>query len=427
VISLRSFSLLVFLTAAVMFGLIINQLHPPKHLTLAAGPENGGYSKVADQYREILARDGITLNIVHTNGSMENAELLDARTVDAAILQGGIRVSDPEIEAIGTIFFEPMTFLVRWGAEIPENPARWRNQRIASGLPGSGTAAAFQDFEKAVGLRPDANQNLSLGYADAIAGLADETVDMAVFVAPIDTPYLVSAYAQSWLKFLPLRHSEAIARRLEYANTVTIPAGALSLDPVIPAASRRIIALEARLAVAPHLHPALVNRLTMAAIELHSTRGLISDPETFPSVKGTALPVNNVARQLILEGPSTWHSWLPYWMAAQVNRLFLLMLPIVFILVPLLRLLPAAYAYFMGWRVWQHYPEIRLIEEELDNVTDADIETLAQMDRQLVGLDDRLSRLRLPPAYRQASYDARMHIELVRKRIAALGEDEATA
>lgn len=403
--------------AIVLLGtvLILSRLHPPGTLTLAAGPSGGAYNQVAERYRKILARDGIALQIIETAGSAENAQLIANGQVDAAILQGGVVIPNPEVEAIGAVFFEPMVFLTGPNNNVPGNPAIWKDLRINIGAPGSGTAAAFHDFEDAIGLSPDANFIVGLNYEKAVASLLDGSIDIAVFVAPIDAPYLMAAYFEPSIQFLILDHAEAISRRLEYAKTITVPSGAISLDPVIPPSPRLLIALEARLAVQPEIHPALVNRLTVAAIELHSGRGLIQDQGMFPTVDGTGMQVNNAARQLIVNGPSIWHDWLPYWMASQVHRLILLMLPILFLLVPALRALPQLYAYLMRWRVWQYYPEIHQIEEQLSGVTDGPM--LTDMDAKLVDLDNRLSRIRLPVAYRQTAYEFRVHIELVRHRI----------
>lgn len=403
-----------FITLLAMV-LILLQLHPPATMTLAAGPPGGAYHEIAQRYREVLARDEITLELVETAGSAENAELIANGEVDAAILQGGISVPSSDVEAIGAIFFEPMVLLKGRYKNIPGNPAQWKDLRINIGAPGSGTAAAFYDFMDAIDLSPDANSIFSMNYEQAVGALLDGTIDIAVFVAPIDAPYLIQAYSKPDISLQLLSHAEAISRRLEYAKTVTVPSGAIVLDPVIPPGPRLLIALEARLAVRSDLHPALVNRLTMAAIELHSGRGLIRDHGMFPTVEGTGLPMNNAARQLILHGPSSWDDWLPYWMASQVHRLVLLMLPILFLLVPLLRALPQLYAYLMRWRVWQYYPEIHQIEEQLGTVTDGP--ALTDMDAKLVALDNRLSKLRLPAAYRQTAYEFRVHIELVRHRI----------
>jgi len=118
------FWFLAALAAMVLIaGLVLDSLRPPTTMRLAAGPSGGGYYQVAEQYRAILARDGIDLELVETSGSVENADLISKREVDAAILQGGIKVADPETETIGALFFEPMIFLVRKDSDVPGNPA----------------------------------------------------------------------------------------------------------------------------------------------------------------------------------------------------------------------------------------------------------------------------------------------------------------
>ncbi|WP_196223380.1 TAXI family TRAP transporter solute-binding subunit [Roseibium sp. RKSG952] len=407
----------VAMVLAILTAIVV-QLHPPGTVRLASGPAGGAYVEEAEDYAAILARDGIQVEIIKTAGSVENAQLLEEGQVDAAFLQGGIQVDKNSAEALGAMFYEPVIFLVRNDAVIPGNPALWRGLRINSGAEGSGTAATFREFERAVGLSLSDNTHLSIPYGEAVSALLNGQLDIAVYVAPIEAPYLQDAYHEPDLRVLELDHVQAISRRLSHATVVTVPTGGMSLEPVHPPRPVDLIALEARLVVRPDLHPALVNRLTMAAIELYHQQGIITNSGEFPSIEGTGLTVNNTARQLILDGPSTWHNWLPYWVAAQINRVLLLFLPFFFIVVPLFRLLPLAYAYIMRWRVWQHYPEIRQIEEELGNHPSP--EELRDMQTHLNELDERLAGLRLPAAYRQGQYDARLHLELVQKRISEM-------
>ncbi|MCV2891073.1 TAXI family TRAP transporter solute-binding subunit [Ruegeria aquimaris] len=415
---MRAWLLVCIAIVLAILWAVFDHLHPPDRFVMAAGPENGAYAQIAGKYQTVLARDRIQLDIVYTAGSAENARLIAEGKVDAALLQGGITVPSATVEAVGTIFYEPIVFLIRRDAPIPRNPANWSGLRIASGMPGSGTEAAFRDFEAAVGLRHEANTHVPMPYAKAADAVERDEIDIATFVAPVDAPYLIEAYGHLSLGVLPLEHVEAISRRMEYAGVVTVPAGGMSLAPVLPPVERSLIALEARLAVQVGLHPALVNRLTMAAIELHGRRGIITDPGRFPSIEGAGLVVNNTARQLILEGPSTWHDWLPYWVAAQINRVLLLVLPFFFVVVPLLRLIPALYAYLMRWRVWRYYPEIRRVEEELASNPSSD--ALADMQARLAEVEDRLAAMRLPTAYRQSQYDARLHLELVQNRLSEI-------
>ncbi|CUH50620.1 TAXI family TRAP transporter solute-binding subunit [Shimia marina] len=403
------------LTLAMCLSLILFMLLPPQSLTLAAGARGGAYALMAERYKEVLARDDIDVTIVYTDGSVDNAALLTKGEIDAAFVQAGVHVPMGKAEAIGGVFYEPMIFLARKGHDIPSNPALWRDLRISSGRPGSGTSAAFEDFQKAVGMAQGANKHLALGFAQSVFALEAGGIDLAFLVSSIEAPYLTQAFASEEITLLQLAYTEAISRHLDYADIVQIPTGAVSLAPVQPEEAREMLALKAQLAIAPDLHPALVNRLTMAAKELHRGRDLLTDRGTFPSPYGIGMPINSVARQLIQDGPSTWHNLLPYWAAAQVNRLLLLTLPILLLLVPLLRVVPSLYAYFRGWQVWKHYGRIREIEAELSqHGTMANLTLLAE---DLEAVDHRIAQLRLPPAYRQTAYHARMHIDLVRKRI----------
>ncbi len=407
-----------FAVGAIVFigtGYFLFQLYPPKSLIVAAGPKGGGYYQIARNYQEILARDGITLDIRETAGSGENAMLIEAGQVDAAIVQGGVAINPAGVEAIGAIFFEPMIFLAAKGHTLPPNPANWQGLKINIGAQGSGTTLAFDDFQTVVGLQPDANQLLSMGFDAAIAAVEDGSIDLAVFVAPINAPYLERAFRRGATGLVQLNFTEAISRNLKYAKNITIPAGAASLEPVVPVAPRQVLAMEARLVITDQLHPALTNRLTMAAIELHGARGIMADGGMFPSVDGTGLTVNTAARQIVTNGPLIWQDWLPYWMASQVHRIVLLLLPILFVILPVFRSLPQLYAYMMRRRIWQYYPEVMALEQ---NLAKAGIHSeLDRIDDDLAQLSQRILVLKMPHAYRQVAFNVRMHIGLARQRV----------
>lgn len=424
-VDMRNVILACVAVTLVALAVIMYRLYPPREMTIAAGPAGGAYHETARSYAAILARNGLRLNILETEGSVENAGLISRGDVDAAFLQGGIPVDRDRVEAIGSIFYEPIIFIIRAGADINPNPAKWQGLRINSGAEGSGTEAALRQFERVVGLSRADNTHLEIPYAEAIDALLAGELDIVVFVAPLDAPYVEETFGNTRLRHLIIDHPDAISRLLSFATLVTVPSGGLLLDPVTPKDDRTMIALEARLAVNADLHPALVDRLTMAAIELHGNRGVLAEVDQFPSVRGTGLLVNNTARLLIQEGPSTWHDWLPYWVAAQINRVFLLFLPFFFIVLPILRALPSTYAYAMRRRVWRHYPEIRRIEDELSR--NPELVDVDAMQQKLSELEERLSLMLLPAAYRQVQYDARLHLQLVQLRIAALANKRAAA
>jgi len=397
---------------------LARDLLPPERVRFAAGSEGGGYHRIAQKYQTILAKDGIEVEILITAGSVENARLLADGTADVGLLQGGVPAGDG-LESLGNIFLEPFFVFVRAApdaAPVPANVAKWTGLRLAAGGAGSGTRAAFLSLARAAGLKPDRNRILPLGGKDAAKALLAGEVDAALFVAPLDAPYLADLYRAETARMLTLAYLPALTSRLVASEQILLPAGAIRLDPPVPRQDTEMLAMVARLAAPPDLHPALVARLVAAARALHTRRSPIHDEGAFPNMETGDLPPDPYARDLLRTGPSVLQRYLPYWMVAQINRVAILLLPIVFLLLPLLRALPGLYAWRMRARVYSHYQDIRAIETAAEKASDP--EALAAFDRQLAAIDEDLARLRLPLPYRNNAYTARMHVDLARRRIA---------
>src|SRR5271169_740154 len=64
----------------------------PRHIVLASGPASGVYNRYALRYKEILAREGVTVDVRMTRGATDNLGiLLDPKSgVDVAFMQGGV-------------------------------------------------------------------------------------------------------------------------------------------------------------------------------------------------------------------------------------------------------------------------------------------------------------------------------------------------
>src|SRR5262245_25914253 len=87
-------ALIVFAFVAVIVWITVQFMKPmpSHHIVLASGSEFGLYHRYAQRYKEILARDGVTLEERMTSGAAENMRLLlDPKSgVDVAFAQGGV-------------------------------------------------------------------------------------------------------------------------------------------------------------------------------------------------------------------------------------------------------------------------------------------------------------------------------------------------
>ena len=68
---------------------------PPKLVKLATGTPDGTYYRFGQQYADILAEDGITLELVPTAGSVENLARLAAGDGARAGAPSAVRASAP--------------------------------------------------------------------------------------------------------------------------------------------------------------------------------------------------------------------------------------------------------------------------------------------------------------------------------------------
>jgi TRAP-type uncharacterized transport system substrate-binding protein len=95
---------------AVFFGasVFIVESLPPRTILMATGIEGGANYEIGIRYREILANDGVRLQLLPTSGSLENLRRLRDPQSGASVgfIQGGTttRKDAPELESLGTIF-----------------------------------------------------------------------------------------------------------------------------------------------------------------------------------------------------------------------------------------------------------------------------------------------------------------------------------
>lgn len=405
--------------AAIAVAVWLLNLLPPDRVRIAAGRPGTAYHALAQQYRAILGRDGIAVDIEETPGSVANVEALTraADPADVAFVQGGVPMPEgAPLEALGAVFLEPLWVFGRWNVAEPADPSRWQGLAVAAGEPGSGTRYVVETALRNLGIDPGTLDLRAMNSTDAAAALHDGSIEAGVFVGPVSAPYLQSLFADESVRALSIRDPEALARRLPFVELTDIPPASFDYAARRPDERVDLVAMVARLVARDGLHPALVDRLVEAAREVHSGRDLVTREGQFPAASGVDMAMNVQAASLIEKGPNPFNRFLPYWIGAQISKFALLLVPLVVIFFPVFRIAPSLYQWRMRGKVWRHYPELRAIERDSAAVRDA--AALDGLSRRLDAIEAQVTRSRLPPSYREYAYAMRVHIDLVRRKIA---------
>ena len=167
---------------------------PPRQITIACGPQEGANFLFAKAYQEIMAKEGVTLNIKTTAGSAENLKLLQAKSdgAEVAFVQGGLKssVQNGNIVSLGSLFFEPLWIFHRTDLAI-ERASDLKGMRLAVGEEGGGTKILTMHLLQLNGINTENTRILSVGYQRAADMLMKGEVDVAFFVSTHHAPYVI--------------------------------------------------------------------------------------------------------------------------------------------------------------------------------------------------------------------------------------------
>src|SRR6478672_7742522 len=392
---------------------------PPHRIVMATGPEGSAYAEYGKRHRAALAKAGVEVQLRSTVGSVETAALLrDPRSgVSVGLMQGGIvgAANTAGLESLGTVAYEPL-----WWFRRSENQGvgadGLRGRKIAIGLPGSGTRALSLELIKRTGTERQVGELLALGPREAAEKLEAGEIDVAFMMTSWDAPIVQELLADERVALSGFPHADAVVALYPFLSKVIVPRGVTDLARDQPSADVTLIATKTSLVVRGDLHPAIQYLLLNAASEIHSGPSIFNHANAFPAPEAIDMPLSSEAARFYKSGLPFLHDYFPFWMAALLGKLMILLIPILGVLYPMMRFLPALYDWAMRSKVLRMYGELRLLEDEMAHARGSgrDMrEVITRLDR----LEEQANHLRVPIAYASQLYMLRNHIDLVREGV----------
>jgi len=394
---------------------------PPDSFVMSTGASGGAYHLFAERYRDILARDGVTVELKASAGSMENlARLRDASSgVDVALIQGGIaeKETTARLRSLGSVYYEPLWIFHRGNTDLTLLN-QLKGKRIAVGAEGSGTKALALQLLKAVGIESSSTPLEALGGNAAADALLAGKVDAAFVVGATDAPLVRRLVMTDGMRLLSLTNAEAFNRRFPHLTPLTLPRGVVDLAAQLPKQDIVLLAATASIVVREDFHPALALLLIQAAAEVHSSSGILQKHKEFPAARESEFELSEQAERYYKAGPPFLRRYVPFWLANLIERMVVLLVPLFAVLIPAFKILPAMIQWRVKSRVFRWYGEIKYLEEEL--LRDPDPEQIDAVLERLDEIERGVSSTSVPISYSDYAYNLRTHIDVVRNRILRL-------
>ncbi len=412
---------LVVCVLAVLAALHFVRPAPPNSITIASGPPGSRFNTVAKEYRRILAHNGITLKILETEGSLDNLDRLSsARSgVDIALVQSGTsRTADSgDVVSLGSMFYVPLTIFYRSPAPL-QRLSQLRGQRIAIGPAGSGTRLLALALLEANEIdEKGATRLLDLEGEAARTALSNRQVD-AIFLAGD------SAGAQTiremlhapGIRLYDFPQADAYVRRFHYLSKLELPPGSFDLGENLPATPINMLAPTAELLTHADLHPALSDLLIEAATEVHGRATVLQNAGQFPTPSVHDWPLSPDAVRYYKSGKSFSYRYLPFLVASLLDRAIVVVLPVVLVVIPALRYVPAAYNWRVKSRINRRYRQLMALERE--SLGPLSAEKRALLLGRLQEIENAVIALKIPGSHAEQVYILRQHLRFAYDNLA---------
>ncbi len=418
--------------AAFWFALKFVKPAPPKSFVLSAASKGSPYYELALRFKDEIAKKGVTLEVRESEGSLDNLKNLKDpdSEVDAGIVQGGLSNANdaPNLQSVGRLLTEPVWIFYR-GPDRLDHITQLKGKRILIGPAGSGTSYLAKKLLEANGITPENSTLVSMQLPAYVDAFENGAADAGFLVLGADAKTVQRLLRQPGTSLMNMSQADALIQRFPYLSAVMLRQGVVDFAQNVPPADSALVATRAMLLVRDNLHPALVTVLSEAVLAVQSQPSITASGESRLFALGPdalmddpEFPMAADAKRVYKSGPTFFQRVLPFWVAALLDRAFILILPVIGIILPLIRFVPALYNWRMRRRILYWYRELKNLENDLPKTATPDL--TEHKEQELDRIEEGVRKLSIPVQFAADLYNLRNHVDLVKRRIETLKADE---
>ena len=339
--------LLLLLIGGISILLLASDPLPPRKVYLAVGQPESSFEQLGKKFQPYFEKEGITLELVHTNGYTEGMQEVSrsGSDVTASLSLAGIAPKGlyPNLQTLGSIEYIPL-WLFHHGEPLssPEVINAFQNNKVSVGPLGSGTEILSERLLSLTNTRIQNNPNfVHLTNTEAIKDLISGKI-FGMFIADAENgPVLQQLLKRNDLQLFNFEYAQAISKKLPFLNPVVLPKGSLDLLHRRPTSDVNMLATTATLLIHKDTHPAIQYIFMSAAERIsRSLEPLFSNPDFFPAYLDHNIPLSPIAERYYDKGAPALEGKLPFWLVSYLDKIWLLLVGVFAVIYPLFKLFP---------------------------------------------------------------------------------------
>ncbi len=390
---------------------------PKKEITIATGTEDGNYYKTALIYKELLEKEKVKVNLITSKGSMDNIKLLQENKADIAFMQNGSITAqeDNSIKAIASIYYEPLwVFYKNEGFKI-DYIIQLITKKISIGEVGSGTQNLVSKILKDNGITKENSTILNYTNEKAKELLLKGELDTLFVVSSQNSKIVKELLANPNINILSFKRAKAYSRKYSYLESLTLYEGTLDLYKNLPDENINLLASAATLVVKDGFSEELIRIFLKKVKEVHNNKDLFAKQGEFPNILNMKLEVHDEA-QIYFQNGDTWlEKIFPYWIASNIDRLKIFLIPLITLMLPLYKGVFPLYQWSMRSKIYKWYEEVKDFDKKIGTLNKQELELELE---KIQKLQEEISKeTKVPLSFMGEYYNLIMHINLIEQRI----------
>jgi TRAP-type uncharacterized transport system substrate-binding protein len=402
--------------AAGLAVLALTNFSVPDTIIMTSGPKGSSFDRNAEKYRQILARDGITLKILPSDGSVQNFKRLNDPKfkVDIGFVLGGEAGTQDvsKLMSLGSVSYQPL--MIYYRGKPRTSLAEFKGMRLDIGEEGSGTRALALSLLKFNDIEPGDGTQFIDAKGDLVKALLSNRVDVLFVMGDSTSRDMMRELMHAeQIRLFDVNQADAYTRRIPHLNKLVLPRGALDFAKDTPSEDINLIGPTVEIVARENLHPALSDLLIAAAREVHGTPGLFKKRGEFPSAQERDFRMSEDALRFYTSGKSFLYRTFPFNVASMIARVLAFLVPILLLLVPAFRVLPAIYRWRIESRIHRWYKVLLELERDAFQ-PGCDPARREELLRHLDMIENSVSKVVIPAAFGDLFYGLRGHIVFVR-------------
>jgi hypothetical protein len=219
------------------------------------------------------------------------------------------------------------------------------------------------------------------------------------------------------IHLMNFKNASAYARKIDFLHILELPEGVLNFEKNIPHQKVTLMGPMVEIIATKNLHPALSDMILDVATDLHGTPSIFRKRGEFPQATENIIKLSDDAERFYKSGKSFLYRYLPFTLASLLNRILMSFLPMLIVLIPAVRSIPAIFRWIGHLRIRRRYRALLRLEAKYMNETDP--AKLQELSEQFDKIDEDVKQMKVKAIFADQFYSLRAHIDYVRRLMAS--------